>query len=104
MGRLDYKASLLKRIKFINLFLFVLIIVGVAAYLNGINGLIVKGFSLDESKKQLELLANENNQIESKKIALESYGDIEQKLNDLHMVPVDKIEYVVVNDGAIARK
>ena len=73
-------------------------------YLQGINAAVVKGFVLEDAKKQLTELSNENSQVQSKKIALESYSDIEQKLNDLHMVPVDKIEYVVVNDGAIAKK
>ncbi|MEI7452105.1 MAG: hypothetical protein WCK37_02745 [Candidatus Falkowbacteria bacterium] len=104
MGKLDYKQSWIKKIKFVNLLLFVLIIVSIGTYLGGINALVVKGFSLEAAKKHLNELTVENSQIESKKIALESYGDIQQKLNDLHMVPVDKIEYLEINDGAVAKK
>jgi hypothetical protein len=104
MGKLDYKKSWLRKIKFINLFIFILITASMATYLNGINSLVVKGFTLEAAQKNLDSLTIENGQIESKKIALESYSDIEQKLNDLHMVPVDKIEYLEVGDGTVAKK
>jgi len=104
MGKLDYKKNWLRKIKFVNLFIFILIAVSMATYLNGINSLVVKGFTLEAAQKNLDSLTVENGQIESKKIALESYTDIEQKLNDLHMVPVDKIEYLEIGDGTVAKK
>jgi hypothetical protein len=91
-------------LKFINLFLLVMVVVSGALYLESNNDLMVKGFKLQELKKQSRNLADENQTISARKTALESYQNLPGRLNGLNMVAVDKIEYLTVNGETIARK
>lgn len=103
MGQIDRPKSNWK-INLINFIFIALIIFGVSYYLASMNNLVVKGFKLQELKKQSSQLINENQEFSSKKVALESYRNIDQKLRDLRMVAIDQIEYVTVKDEIIAKK
>jgi hypothetical protein len=104
MGKIENKTNWWRQIRFINVVVIVLVIANGLAYLVGINNLVVKGFTLQELKKNLEIVANDNQKIETEKVGLESYSNIEEKLRALKMVPIEKVEYIVAKDDIIAKK
>jgi len=104
MGQINPKKSNIFKIKLVNLFLIALIFVSGGFYLTGMNNLVVKGFELQKLKHQAESLANENQEISARKVALESYRNIDSKLRDLNMVAIDKIEYLAATDEVIAKR
>lgn len=104
MGQINPKKSNFTKIKLINLFLVVLIVVAGGFYLAGMNNLVVKGFELQKLKHQAEVLANENQEISAHKVALESYHNIDSKLRDLNMVTIDRIEYLTAPEEVIAKR
>jgi hypothetical protein len=104
MGQINPKKSILGKIKLINLFLLTLVFVSGGFYLVGMNSLVVKGFELQDLKQQAAVLANENQEISSRKVALESYHNIDSKLRDLNMVAIDKIEYLTAAEDIIAKR
>lgn len=104
MGQIDPKKSNIFKIKLINLFLIALIFVSGAFYLAGMNNLVVKGFELQKLRVQAESVANENREISARKVALESYHNIDSKLRDLNMVAIDQIEYLTVAPELIAKR
>ncbi len=104
MGHINSSKPNILKIKALNLFLIALILVAGAYYLVGINNLVVKGFKLQELKKQEQVLATENQEVTARKVALESYQNIEGRLADLRMVAIDKMEYLTVNEDVIAKR
>jgi len=104
MGQIDQKKSNIGKIKLVNLFLIALIFISGGFYLTGMNNLVVKGFELQKLKHQAATLANENQEISARKVALESYRNIDSKLRDLNMVAIDKIEYLAATDEVIAKR
>ncbi|MFA4942441.1 MAG: hypothetical protein WC564_02280 [Patescibacteria group bacterium] len=104
MGQINSKKSNVSKVKLINLFLIALILVSGGFYLAGMNNLVVKGFELQKLKVQAQSLANENQEISARKVALESYYNIDGKLRDLNMVAVDQIDYLTVLSDVIAKR
>jgi len=104
MVQINPKKSNIGKVKLLNLLLVVLIMVSGGFYLSGMNNLVVKGFELQKLKRQAESLANENQEISARKVALESYHDIDSKLRNLNMVAIDKIEYLNATDEVLAKK
>ena len=104
MGRLDHRQNWFAKIKLFNLFLFVLIIAAGAYYLVGINRLVVTGFKLQEMRQQAAALSADNQNIEAQRISLESYSNLEQKIKELKMVAVDKIDYLTPISDVLAKR
>lgn len=91
-------------LKIFNSFLFLLIIAGSLYYLIGINNLIVKGFRLQELKKEVNLSKNENKNFELKTMFLESYNNLSERAEDLSMVVASEIGYITITDGVVVKK
>lgn len=104
MGQISPKKSNNFKVKLTNLFLVTLILTVGGFYLASMNNLVVRGFELQKLKRQSESLANENKEISARKVALESYRNIDSKLRDLNMVAIDKIEYLNASAEVIAKK
>lgn len=104
MGQINPKKSNIFKVKLVNLFLVALVLVSGAFYLASMNSLVVKGFELQKLKRQASSLANENQEISARKVALESYHDIDSKLRDLNMVAIDKIDYLTAVNDIIAKR
>ena len=91
-------------LRLINIAIFsVLAIIGLA-YVICINDLTVKGFALKELKSQANTLANENQEIEAKVMATQSYNSLISKVKDLDMVAVGEVDYLTVNNTMVAKK
>lgn len=90
--------------RFANKLMMVLIVVGGIYFIININSLSIKGFILRELKDKVVKLNNENKNIELKIMELESYKNLNQRAEGLEMVKVDKIDYIIVVDEAVAVK
>lgn len=88
----------------INIALFVVIITLGLAYVICVNDLTVKGFALKEMKSQADYLASENQEIEAKVMAMQSYNSLISKVKDLNMVAVDEVDYLTVSNTIVAKK
>jgi len=89
-------------LKIFNKILLLLIIVSGVYYLACINDLSVKSFRIQELKQEISRLDNENNDFEVKVMSLNSYNDLNQKVNGLDMVAVGEIDYIVSGAGVVA--
>lgn len=91
-------------LKLVNLFLGGVIFIISGYYLVNINDLTVKGFALRELKSEATILTSENLDKETKIMNLQSYGNLNEKVKKLNMVAVSEVEYLTVNQAALARK
>ncbi|MDD5071541.1 MAG: hypothetical protein PHQ42_02275 [Patescibacteria group bacterium] len=91
-------------LKNLNKLLFMLTIAAGVCYLAGINDLTVKGFKLQEEKRKINLLREENAVLGSKAIAMESYNNLSERAKELKMVAVGEIDYITIQSGIVAKK
>jgi len=91
-------------LKTLNFGLFSLILVLGLAYVICINDLTVKGFSLKEMKVRVNSLANENQEIQDKVMAIQSYNNLLEKVKGLNMVAVGEVDYLTFNKNMVAKK
>ncbi len=101
-GRVEISKRL--NLKLVNFFLGSLTLIIGGYYLISINDLTVKGFLLKELKSQTTILASENLDSEAKVMNLQSYSNLNDKIKKLNMVAVSEVEYLTVNQAALARK
>ena len=92
------------QLKVINKFLVVMIVFLGVYFVASVNDLAIKGFVLKELKVKAGELENVNNNVELSIMDLESYESISEKAKNLEMVKVDKIDYITLTDGAVAKK
>ena len=69
-----------------------------------INDISIKGMVLSDLKSRVKQLQSQNETIEQKVTALQSYENISRRAEELKMVKVDKIDYISVSGEAVARK
>lgn len=87
-----------------NKILFFFLLVGFIYYITGTNDLAVKGFELQELKKQVAEIDNNNKELELKVMSLSSYNKLTEKVQGLSMVPAGSISYVAKTNEAVAKK
>lgn len=80
-----------------------LVIASGILYLGGTNDLAIKHFVVQENKRKVYNLKDENRNLETKVMALSSFGAINKKVANLKMVKVDKVDYVVLNQVVAKR-
>jgi len=91
-------------LKTFNKILFVFILVAGVYYFTGINDLTVKGFKLQETKKKVNSLNEENRVMAQKATGLESYSSLSERVKSLSMVAVGNIDYITAESGVVAKK
>ena len=92
-------------LKNFNKFLFTLIIISGLYHLVSINDLVVKGFSLQELKQEIQLLNAANKEIDLKIMTLGSYNELSQRaVDNLNMVAVGDMDYVTAINGVVVKK
>ena len=84
--------------------LFILAIVLGVFYIAGANDLTIKGFALNDLKKQYGKIADENKKLELSAMALSSYSVVSQKIDNLKMVAVGEIDYINGGSEMVAVK
>lgn len=87
-----------------NRILFILIIIVSVAYVLSINDLSIKGFVLNDLKGQIKEVTKENSQIEMQIAKSESNDNVNSRAQEMAMVKVDKIDFINLVGGKVARK
>ncbi len=87
----------------VNKFLFVLIITLGIYYVAAMNDLSVRGFKLQELKRETKDLDNSNKELELKIMSLGSYNNLSERVRALGMVSAGRAEYVMEGGGAVAK-
>lgn len=86
-------------IKILNIFLVLTISVIGFIYIFSINELIAKGFKLNELKKELNRISEENSEYNLEILSLESYNSLNKRASELKMVAVEEIDYITVKNN-----
>jgi hypothetical protein len=88
-----------------NRFLGVVIIGLAIYYCAGLNDLSVKGFRLQELKRELAAKEEENSNLNNKVLALQSLANINDRLKNVNMVAVgSSVDYLTTDSGSMARR
>lgn len=98
------KSSLKINLKIFNGFVFASIVFLGVSYIMGANSLTVKGFELMDLKKNAREINNENGSLETRITALDSYNGLDEKIKDLGMVSVAKVDYIENKADVVAKK
>jgi hypothetical protein len=88
----------------VNKTIVLLIIAFFVGYLFTVNDLAVKGIVLNDLKTRVNELNQENQGIELQTASLEANSTIDSRAQQLAMVKVDKIDYINITDGKVARR
>jgi cell division protein FtsL len=80
------------------------IIILIIVYIVSINDLSIKSFTLQAAKNEIADLQKENDRLNLAVMNLDSYDNINRRAKELKMVKVDKIEYIEIKDGVVAKK
>ena len=97
------KNKILNLKKFNQVVLILVIILGVY-YIAGINDLTVKGFELQELKASAMEIEDNNNNLELRIMSLGSYNNLSERIADLDMVAVGKVEYISGASSFVAKR
>lgn len=69
-----------------------------------VNDLSIQSFILKNLKNKSLQLKEENSKLELLATNLKSFENIDKKAQEMKMVKVDKINYITLTDGAVAKK
>lgn len=83
--------------------LVIMIVACGVTYLAGMNDLSIKHFVVQENKREVRTLKEQNTELETRVMALSSYNTINKKIASLNMVKVDRMNYITVN-AVVAKK
>jgi cell division protein FtsL len=100
----NYKIERKSKLMILNKFLFVSIFISGIFFVITINDLSIKGFVLQDMKKQVSDLSSENRNVELRIMELESFDSIAKRANEMKMVRVDKIDYISLTKEDVAMK
>ena len=99
------KSKLRKKIfSLLNKAMFLLILILGVSYIVSINDLAIKSFVLEDLKIKSKELSALNEKYELKTMNLKSYENIDKRAQELKMVKVDKINYLDITPGFVAKK
>lgn len=91
-------------LRVLNKTLFVMIIMAGFLYIAGANELTVMGFKIREMKKQVTVINNENQDLETKITSISSYSDLGEKVKKLGMIKAERMKYVDSQETFVAKK
>jgi len=67
------------------------------------NRIAVKGYEINELEKKIDELRETNNKLKTESVKLQSISLIQEKIDNLKMVPVNQINYVTEKTGVAMR-
>lgn len=98
------KKNYLDYVRILNKVILCLILLNAAYFVMNVNDLSIKGFVLNSQKAKLYALSEENRNFELQITELSSLESIEKRAKSMRLVKVDKIDYLTVNNDAVAMK
>jgi len=91
-------------VRFFNKILFLTILVCLISYVATINDLSIKGFALQELKKEVKDLGEHNKELDLKITNLRSYNSLSDKIAKSNFVDGGDVEYFNLKEEAVAMK
>ena len=88
----------------LNRMLMVLILLSCGYFVLSINDLAIKGFILQDLKKETNKLQVISKDLELSVTNFESFENIQKRAEELKMVRVEKIDYISISKGGVAKK
>ena len=88
----------------VNACLIVIAFIASVSYLLLSNNLISQGFALNEARNKVSALTKENRELELEAMSLGSYENINEKISQLGMVDVGKVDYIELKTEGVARR
>ncbi|OGF28468.1 hypothetical protein A2331_05105 [Candidatus Falkowbacteria bacterium RIFOXYB2_FULL_34_18] len=88
----------------LNKFIMAMILVCGIYFVVSANDLSIKGFVLQKLKLEVAEINKQNKEIKLKIMELESYDNITKKAEELKMVKVEKVDYILISPETVARK
>jgi len=98
------KRDYLDYVKLLNKVIIFFIIFNAVYFVMNVNDLSIKGFVLNSQKAKVFKLTEENKSLELEITKLSALSNVEKRAQEMKLVKVDKIDYIEVNDGAVAMK
>lgn len=92
------------KLKYINILFFILIIASGVFHIAVTNNLSIKGFELNELKKEIRNITSENEELKVKTMSMESYDNLNQRVKELNMVAVGEVAYITEAKQTVAKK
>jgi cell division protein FtsB len=85
------------------LLLFCLVLSSVY-YIASSNDLTVKGFDLQKLQSEVKALSVKNNHKQNKVASLQAFQESKEKINNLNLVAINEITYIIVSDSDLMAK
>ena len=73
-------------------------------YLFAVNTIASKGFEIKELEREINIAKVENEKLQIRMVELRSMGDLQEKIEELDMVPVDQITYLDTSGQVVVRR
>ena len=101
----ENKSNLINYLKKSTLILIMgVFISSTVVYLVEINSISEKGYKMKQIEEEINLIKEETAKLELRAISMKSMSDLQVKVADLNMVPVDKITYFESTGHVVAKK
>ncbi|MGP8320896.1 MAG: hypothetical protein ACT6FE_01015 [Methanosarcinaceae archaeon] len=84
-------------LKIVNMFLFLIIVLCVVFYVVEANNLVVKGFKLQELRKEVRIVNDKKIEYKLDIMSLESYNNLSRRAKDIKMIAVGSIDYISID-------
>jgi cell division protein FtsL len=99
-----FRRSFAPNWKLINQSMLMVIIALIVGYVASVNELSIQGFTLSQMKNKVNEIEKETEKLDLTALDLGSYEMINKRAQELNMVKVDKIDYIEVVNGSVAKK
>ncbi len=103
-NKLKKKKHLLISCKKINIFLILCLIVMGAINIVIVNDMTAKSFEIRDLRREISLISEENRRLETDLMALKSYDNIKDKINELHLVSAQNVRHINFQEANMARR
>jgi cell division protein FtsL len=90
--------------KKINLILIVCLIIMGAVNLVIVNDMTAKSFEIRDLRREISLVSEESRKLENNLMALKSYDNIKNRIDELHLVSAQNIRHINTQETNMARR
>lgn len=85
-------------------FVAVMLVGSSFVYLIQINEIAAKGFELKKIEQEIGLLSQENEKLSLEVIELQSMSNLQERIEKIEMIPVDRISYLDITTSLVSAR
>ncbi|MFZ5365357.1 MAG: hypothetical protein ACOZBH_04160 [Patescibacteria group bacterium] len=100
----EIKPFKFKNFLFIKILLILLLVGSVFLYLMQINSLATKGFKIQELEGRIGVLQDGNKKMSMEAVKLRSMAELNEKIQNLDMVPITEFSYIEATSTGVAKR